>query len=388
MTDEAFRFSSDMVGPTFYRRWLPQLTDHSAVSDTEWIDSLVELWSDRYRYLYPDAELVSTVSAGVTFLLDVHLPTASARTVAAVARLTTPDHAREKHYQAGYPLLQRGDRPLDRGHLIPNSGGGTYGPNLFPQDRALNQGLSRDGLRFRALERKAVHERGLYFCALLYCDDTEFPAVVESGVLGVACPLLDVYRNRFDATAWGAFPSGADAFAELDAFLDAATTVQIGNLGEEAARSFLETVRDEVIVELDDSGLPRSRAKRGIDIVAVDRGALVAYEVKARLRSGRRRTRSGDLVRPRLTRSAGFRQASQHYVLERLGDILDEIDDETAVDVHVLVVDLHDRVLQQFGVDDEGRVLGPETPIVDVAEQVLDALETMLGWADQPPTRW
>lgn len=107
MTDEAFRFSSDLVRPKFYRRWLPLPADHSSVSDAECIDALVKLWSDRYQHLHPDAKLVSTVSGGVTFLLDVHLPTASARTVAAVARVAAPGHAREKHYQAGLPLLQR-----------------------------------------------------------------------------------------------------------------------------------------------------------------------------------------------------------------------------------------------------------------------------------------
>jgi hypothetical protein len=88
-------------------------------------------------------------------------------------------------YQRGYPSPQgRAVRPLDKGHMVAHAAGGTFGPNMFPQDRDLNRGWSSEGRRFRALEREIARTPGTFFFrCLLYADDTDFPAAIELGVL-------------------------------------------------------------------------------------------------------------------------------------------------------------------------------------------------------------
>jgi hypothetical protein len=66
--------------------------------------------------------------------------------------------------------------------MVPHAAGGTFGPNIFPQD--LNRGWSTEGRRYRALEREITKTPGtFFFCCLLYADDTDFPAAVKLGVL-------------------------------------------------------------------------------------------------------------------------------------------------------------------------------------------------------------
>ena len=85
----------------------------------------------------------------------------------------------------GYPLPElHAKRKVDRGHFIPYTSGGLYGPNLFVQDRALNRGWSEQGKRFRALEREAAATPGtFYYGHLLYEDETAYPTEIESGLL-------------------------------------------------------------------------------------------------------------------------------------------------------------------------------------------------------------
>jgi len=120
------------------------------------------------------------------------------RTVAACA--LTPQHVapRDVNYQRNFPLPPSPTgQPLDRGHLIPHLSGGTFGPNIFPQDRPLNRGWSSEGRRYRALEREAASEPGrLYFGHLLYDDDTDFPFAVETGVLRGDILHVEHFVNR------------------------------------------------------------------------------------------------------------------------------------------------------------------------------------------------
>ena len=80
--------------------------------------------------------------------------------------------------------LNRTCAALDRGHLIPHMSGGEFGPNIFRQDRRLNQGLSEQGKRYRALERAAAGApAALFFGHLLYADHTAYPRYIEIAVL-------------------------------------------------------------------------------------------------------------------------------------------------------------------------------------------------------------
>ena len=95
------------------------------------------------------------------------------RTVAAWALTPSVVHRRDKSYQRGFPTVADERSPVDRGHLIPHMSGDEFGPNIFRQDRSLNQGRSEQGKRYRALERAAATVPGaLYFGHLLYADDT------------------------------------------------------------------------------------------------------------------------------------------------------------------------------------------------------------------------
>lgn len=106
------------------------------------------------------------------------------RTVAAWALTPKEVRSRDKSYQRGFPMAADERSPVDRGHLIPHMSGGEFGPNIFRQDRRLNQGRSEQGKRYRALERAAAAVPGaLYFGHLLYADDTAYPGHIEIAVL-------------------------------------------------------------------------------------------------------------------------------------------------------------------------------------------------------------
>ncbi|MHB1172347.1 MAG: hypothetical protein ACYCZY_07590 [Lacisediminihabitans sp.] len=74
-------------------------------------------------------------------------------------------------------------RPVDRGHLIPFTAGGLYGPNLFRQDRALNGWWSVEGRGYRRIEDSPVASEAFFFRMLVYADDSDFPALIELGVV-------------------------------------------------------------------------------------------------------------------------------------------------------------------------------------------------------------
>ena len=83
--------------------------------------------------------------------------------------------------------------------MVAHGAGGEFGPNIFPQDRALNRGWSAEGKRYRALEREiAANPGALFFCCLLYGDDSDFPAAVELGLLRPPVLHVERFRNRFD----------------------------------------------------------------------------------------------------------------------------------------------------------------------------------------------
>jgi hypothetical protein len=68
--------------------------------------------------------------------------------------------------------------------MVAHAAGGTFGPNMFAQDRELNRGWSLEGRRYRALEREIANTPGTFsFCCLLYADDTDFLTAIELGVL-------------------------------------------------------------------------------------------------------------------------------------------------------------------------------------------------------------
>lgn len=338
------------------------------------LDALLDEAADAYRARVPDAQLTVFDHHGTTFLFDA---TAERdRTVMAIRKTESPDSARDVAYQRGYPLADRPDgRRQDRGHFIPYSAGGTFGPNLYVQDRALNRGWSREGRRYRALESQAASTPGATMAVhATYIDESAVPAFVQLIVLTPQSTVSDVFRNRFDDAAL----AGADL---LDVTLAGATDTQIGALGEETVAVLLEEEIGATIVALGDAGLERIAGRQDLDIVAIVDDRLVAFEVKTRHTAARagRLTRTGNLPRPRLRhRPHTHRQASQPYVAERMNAIIDTEDGYKGIDVQIVAVDLVAMLTQFFRADDHARRIVPLAPPVPCRAATAIALDRIL----------
>ena len=271
--------------------------------------------------------------------------------------------------------------------MIPHAAGGQFGPNIFPQDAALNRGWSLEGRRYRAMEERAVQVSGsFFFCRLVYVDDTDFPADVELGLVSEHELIVERYRNRFDQAS----PTGADAdeLASVRRVLATAAPRQVGDLGGETVVAHLETVLDATIVAVGNAGPPRSQGRQDLGVVAVLGEDLVAFEANTRYfgRSAGRLTSTGDLPRPRLPRPArgrqyglpSSRQGSQDHTTPRLADHIDVGGDYAGAKLRAVVVDLRSMLVQQFRVDDDGRVTGTVGEPADCSSAAVTALERIV----------
>lgn len=336
------------------------------------VEDLLDEAAELYERRFPANALTIFTDSGVTFLLDA--TPGIDRTVLAVGQPLPPTKPRDATYQRGYPLPELvAGRPVDRGHFIPFTGGGGFGPNLFVQDRALNRGWSRQGRKYRSLERLATAQApgSLMFAHPIYADDTAMPEHIQ---LGVRIPRgweTATFRNRY---------VNADQVA-IEITLDAATDWQLGALGEETARVFLETERDAQPVTLGDGRLPRTEGRQDLDITAIIDGELIVFEVKTRYSSRFAGivTRAGNFRRPRMGHTAtGVRQGSQGYTADRLAAILDTGTGYAGVTVQVIVVDLVLQQLQFFQLTDDGRRTMPLGPPEDCSTAVREALTAII----------
>lgn len=170
-----------------------------------------------------------------------------------------------------------------------------------------------------------------------------------------------------------------------DDVLDAFSTTELGFFGEETARAFFEE-RDVPIVSMDVGA--GARGLHGLDMTIVVDGEYLGCEVKARWR-GRdagRLTRDGNLPKARLRRARArldgfptYPQASDRYVLQRVGDDI-EVGDDTLVGAVLLVVDLRARLAQLYKLED-GRVTVPVGAPEDCSEAMATAFSTLYGRA-------
>ena len=75
----------------------------------------------------------------------------------------------------------------DKGHFIAHSiGGAVEGMelNVFKQKRELNRGWSEEGKLFRKMEEFCFQNAGTFcYCRPLYNDQSDFPSVIEFGLL-------------------------------------------------------------------------------------------------------------------------------------------------------------------------------------------------------------
>lgn len=348
---------------------LASLIANHGTSPAQAADALSDACAAAYLGRFPDADLTTLTYLDAEFLFDTN-PKYD-RTVLVVGQPAPPSAPRDESYQRGYPLAEGfGGRRLDRGHFIPFTSGGSFGPNLYPQDRALNRGWSRDGRRYRALEtRAAATVNGLMFAHAIYLDELNIPGFVQLGLVSRMGHEDETFRNRFDPASL----VGAD---RLLVELGGATSAQIGALGEETVAVVLED-EGAIVVAMGDAGLERDAGRQDLDLVAVIDGELVALEVKTRYTSkyAGRLTRAGNLSRPRMrSGSVQARQASQEYVAARIADVIDVDDDFAGMEVRVVAVDFVAMAMQFFSVDDSGRrltPLGPPQPCREAADAAL-----------------
>ncbi|MCJ1707517.1 hypothetical protein [Microbacterium sp. VKM Ac-2923] len=320
-------------------------------------DAVIDETAVAYLGDLPSASMTEFSYHGARFLFDA--TEGMDRTVLAIGTPSIVDRSREASYQRAFPIADTcAGRPLDRGHLLPHTAGGGYGPNLFAQDRALNRGWSADGREYRRMERLAVAAPPGTFLAvvLIYIDRSALPGFVQLAILGPDGGESRLFRNRFDVV---------DDADRLTAELNAATDAQLGALGEEATAVFVEENLGAILVALGDAGMPRTEGRQDLDLAVIVDDELTALEVKTRYRSALagRLTRAGNLRRPRLRRTQhGGRQASQSYVADRIGGIVDTADGYHGVRVQIVVIDLVLMLIQFFDVTDDGRRLAPSAP--------------------------
>lgn len=333
---------------------------------------------DHWRTACP-GPLIEFNDGPATFLFAQAGDTHADRTLLAIGHPEPPREVRDVAYQRGYPLPETfAGRPVDRGHLIPYTGGGQYGPNLFVQDRALNRGWSRDGRGYRTLERAAVagSPNTLMFARPRYIDDGDVPGFVDLGLATSNGFAVHTFRNRYDPG-----PDGANR-RNLSIVLPGATNAQIGALGEETASVLLTEVFDATLVTMGDAGLPRDGPLQDLDLLVIIEGELVAYEVKTRYASTKagRLTKAGNLLRPPLQRSrtAGGGQASQPYVAERLKAHLDVGEGYAGIAVQVIAIDFVAMLAQGFHVNDGGKGLRPAGPPIECAAAAQQALNQIV----------
>ncbi|SDQ03748.1 hypothetical protein [Arthrobacter crystallopoietes] len=351
------------------------------------ITEIEHLWTVAYRKAFPAAELVTMRQGEVHFLFDMGSDEHSgqcARTVAAFGRVSGSVSIRDAVYQAGFPMKTVGYQAFDRGHMMPHSGGGQFGPNIYLQDRALNRGWSMQGRRYRALERKALKvPEGVLFCHLMYSDLTDVPTLVDLGFVSTTAIEVDTFINRTDLLIGAYFDPSKLSDAELTSILDVLTSSQFGDIGEETARFYLE---DKGIspVSLGDSGMPRTASRQDLDIVALVEGELVAFEVKTTYIEKRAGTltRLGNLHRPKLRRKAArsdllpsHDQGSPDYVSQRVHSIV-EVDG--SMECRVIAVDLRGLKLQEFALNHRGEISGPYSGVVDCRDFVRQGMAEIL----------
>jgi Holliday junction resolvase-like predicted endonuclease len=170
-------------------------------SVVEFGQRLASSWCDEYlASTGADPQDIVTLDPGNGFRYDFDLAgslreaesTRAPRVVGVWGLAREPSAPRDTRRMRGHP--RSGDD--DRGHLIAHTAGGEYEINLVPMNRALNRGWSRDGKRFREMERVAAAVTGsLFFVRLLYSDATDRPTQLEVGVMTESKLLFETFPN-------------------------------------------------------------------------------------------------------------------------------------------------------------------------------------------------
>jgi hypothetical protein len=150
-----------------------------------------------FEYIYDD---YATLEAKGAVSYDSK---AEARLVAVLGRSTPRKQTRDDYRLRGWvgPTEAYFGRRWDKGHFIAHSIGGAVDRaevNVFIQRRDLNRGWSREGKRFRAMEKYCALNPGTFcFNRPLYTDGSAKPAFIEFGVFTINKELwVECFDNR------------------------------------------------------------------------------------------------------------------------------------------------------------------------------------------------
>lgn len=156
--------------------------------------ALIDCWIDGYRDMVDHEPYILDVpDRGFNFLFDLTLAKFDKndpdrpddRVVAAYGRSREAETKRDASRIRGFGQI--GDRsrgPMDKGHLVAHTAGGSLDINIFPQRSDVNRGRSEEGRRYRKMERYAATHPGTFlFSRPIYGDATWTPHALEYGVL-------------------------------------------------------------------------------------------------------------------------------------------------------------------------------------------------------------
>jgi len=178
-----------------------------ATWDTFIRDTLIDRWVVGYEAATDWQTEILEISQGeLTFLFDAG-PTligdrqgeGDDRVVAVWGHSASPSRRRDRARIAGFlpnPLLWSG-RDRDRGHFIAHAAGGGLDLNLFPQAAGLNRGRTKQGRRWRSMERYAAHHPGTpLFVRPVHDTRSWTPAEVDHAILTSRGLEFERFSNR------------------------------------------------------------------------------------------------------------------------------------------------------------------------------------------------
>ena len=162
----------------------------------------VDEWCSGYAEAFPSAEISEIHLDFSVFLFD-H---AFERVLLAYALSAEQLMERDSTRMRGFPDVNAGvgtiqgceDLVADKGHFLGHASGGVLDINLFPHRRELNRGWSKEGKRFRAMEKYVAEHLGTFFYHRpLYDDGTWIPNKLEYGVLREDREWwIDTFKNK------------------------------------------------------------------------------------------------------------------------------------------------------------------------------------------------
>jgi len=186
------------------------VAEHAPTSET-WDafvrDVLLDRWLADYAHVSDwSTQVLEIEQGGLTFLFDAG-PTLTERRlgkgedrVVAVWGCSRPSAgSRDRARMAGFLPIPRSwsGAERDRGHFVAHSAGGGTDLNLFPQAAGLNRGHTKEGRRWRAMERHAACHLGTpMFVRPIYDTSDWTPAELDFAILKDTEFCCERFSNR------------------------------------------------------------------------------------------------------------------------------------------------------------------------------------------------